>query len=329
MRYRLLIGLLLVGLLAASCSRNQTSLDQNTTPTSLNTPSPFVTYQPIANTPTEEYRLFAQKECKNYIEEPGPPGFIINCWHGLVNGTDVFVEGNGVIHKPANYAIISGYLTVYKNGEFINEFHFPVDLGGLTIVREMLPSLVISVGVHFEALFNLETYQWTDLNGTPIMLNPTTTVWPTLIIPTIAPSIEIVGVSLLDGDTNLPIPGFDPMPDPAIIILDSLPTKHFNLQVHTNPANIRSVEFWRYATYLRFDNTPPFTIVEPGEKWVPQLGSYELLISVHPVNRAEWESNGTTIKLIVSKQPITPTIENNALPKAKATPETKATPTKK
>ncbi|MFD3162325.1 hypothetical protein [Herpetosiphon sp. NSE202] len=316
MRYLLLIGLLLVGLLAVSCSRNQTSLDQNTTPTSLNTPSPFVTYQPIANTPTEEYRLFAQKECKNYIAEPGPPGFIINCWHGLVNGTDVFVEGNGVIHKPANYAIVSGYLTVYKNGEYINKFHFPVDLGGLTIVREMLPSLVISVGVHFEALFNLETYQWTDLNGTPIMLNPTTTIWPTLIIPTIAPSIEIVGVSLLDGDTNLPIPGFDPMPNPAIIILDSLPTKHFNLQVHTNPPTIGHVTFLLdNESPHRIDHTPPYTFIEPGEKWVPQAGFHELVIIGAPAsNTTAWKINSRLIEFTVSKLPITPTLETKTRP---------------
>ena len=333
MHYRSLIGLIVVVLLAVSCSRTQITNDQRSAqPATLvattiaqttisrvepsHTQAPFIIYEPIEHTPTQEYRLFAQKECSSYIEEPGPPSFTINCWHGLVNGHDFFVDANGVRHKPANYAIVAGFLTVYKNGEFVNDFHFPVELGGLTIVREMLPSLVIAVGEHFEALFNLETYQWTDLEGMPIVLNPTTTIWPTIFIPTIAPRIEILGVSLLDGDTNQPIPGFDPMPNPATIILDSLPTKHFNLQVHTNPATIGYVTFlFDGDTAYRTDDTPPYTFVEISEKWSPQVGIYQLAVVAN--NTTDWERNGTVIKLIVSKHPITPTIETKATPAKK------------
>lgn len=101
MRYRLLIGLIVVAILVVSCSRTQISNDERSaqsatlqTATSPIEPShtqaPLIIYEPIVNTPTREYRLFAQKECGTYTEEPGPASFTINCWHGLVNGNDFF-----------------------------------------------------------------------------------------------------------------------------------------------------------------------------------------------------------------------------------------------
>ena len=137
-------------------------------------PSTFPTLEPSTPHPTLEYRLLTHEECDPSGGEPRGSAFVTNCWHGLVGTQDLLVGARGVRAEVGTVRI--GFLRVFEGFEFV-DYHYPTEQGALTIVDVQLPNLVISVGGSFNVLFNLETRQWLDLNGTPIA-TPTTTLTP-------------------------------------------------------------------------------------------------------------------------------------------------------
>ena len=124
-------------------------------------PGTFPTLEYVTPEPTWEYRLFTHEECDRSGGEYSGPSFVTNCWHGLIKGTDMIVRAGGM-HKTQK-----GGLGITEEGES-NGYDYPTEQGALTIVDVQLPNLVISVGGSFNVLFNLETRQWLDLNGTPV-----------------------------------------------------------------------------------------------------------------------------------------------------------------
>ncbi|MFD3165551.1 hypothetical protein [Herpetosiphon sp. NSE202] len=134
---------------------------------------PWPTFEPVTPLPTREYRLFDHLECTT--DEPGPATFITNCWHGVINNKDFIVYGYGGRNKAANNRIDGGSIGVVENGIPMGKQYLPSNTHVLTIVQELSPYLVISVGDQYEVLFNLETYQWANRAGTPIPVTTTPT----------------------------------------------------------------------------------------------------------------------------------------------------------
>lgn len=153
------------------------------------TPIPWPTDETRTPTPTWEYRLFEHLECTT--DEPGRPAFITNCWHGSINGKDFMVYGSGYRQKMADYqvkVVEGGFIGIVEDDEPMGTFSYPEAPGPLTIVREQPPALVINVADQYEVLFNLETYQWTDLNGVPLVFPPTTTPTNVPTFPPLTPT---------------------------------------------------------------------------------------------------------------------------------------------
>ena len=149
------------------------------------TPIPWPTDEPRTPTPTWEYRLFEHLECTT--DEPGRPAFITNCWHGMVNGNDFIVRGFGYRDK-ATEIIYGGFLQVIKNDVLVDNYSYPSNTGAITIVKELSPSLMLNIADQYEVLFNLETYQWTDLNGVPLVFPPTPTPTDEPTFPPLTPT---------------------------------------------------------------------------------------------------------------------------------------------
>ncbi|MBM7846242.1 hypothetical protein [Herpetosiphon giganteus] len=133
---------------------------------------PMSTFEPVTPSPTWEYRLFEHLECTT--DEPGRPMFITNCWHGESNNKDFIVRGYGIRDKSSEI-IYDGFLQVFENDVLVYRYYLPSNTSALTIVQELSPYLVISVGDQYEVLFNLETYQWANRAGTPIPVTATPT----------------------------------------------------------------------------------------------------------------------------------------------------------
>jgi hypothetical protein len=115
--------------------------------------------------PTREFRLFTQRECDPSGGEEGGADFVRNCWHGLVNGHDLFVEAGGTraVVGPAR----QGFLRITEGRDEVL-YRYPTREGTLLITAVQLPHIVVSVGDTLTAMFNLETRQWLNPQGTPI-----------------------------------------------------------------------------------------------------------------------------------------------------------------
>ena len=89
-----------------------------------------------------------------------------------------------------------------------------------------------------------------------------------LAITTLAnPTLSVAGVTLINADTDLPIPGYDPIVTGAVIPRASLPTTHLNLLVKTSPAIIGSVK-------LKLDNTTKTETLAPYAYFGDTDGDY-------------------------------------------------------
>lgn len=60
-------------------------------------------------------------------------------------------------------------------------------------------------------------------------------------VTTAAAPNQVVSFTLIDADTDLPVPGYNVIPNGAVIDRAGLPTTHLNIRVNTNPAVIGSV----------------------------------------------------------------------------------------
>jgi hypothetical protein len=95
------------------------------------------------------------------------------------------------------------------------------------------------------------------------------------------PAGAVAGFVLVNLDNGLPIPGFDPMPDTAVLNLASLPTKNFNLRALMTSGAVGSVRFeFDGPTGFRVESNPPFELAsELGRNlfvWPPAPGVHVL-----------------------------------------------------
>ncbi|PZR77174.1 MAG: hypothetical protein DLM52_05080 [Chthoniobacterales bacterium] len=54
---------------------------------------------------------------------------------------------------------------------------------------------------------------------------------------------SVVSLTLINADSDQPIPGYDPINNGAVINSASLPTQHLNVRANTSPATVGSVRF--------------------------------------------------------------------------------------
>jgi hypothetical protein len=57
------------------------------------------------------------------------------------------------------------------------------------------------------------------------------------------PGARVISFTLINTDTDQPMPGFDPLPDGATIKLSALPSRNINLRANTEPAQLARIHF--------------------------------------------------------------------------------------
>ena len=91
--------------------------------------------------------------------------------------------------------------------------------------------------------------------------------------------IAVLSFTLINADTDEPIPGFDPVPDGAVIRLSRLPTRRLNLRANTTPDRVGCVQFALDGNpSFNVEREPPYALVTgagpPGDfsAWTPPVG---------------------------------------------------------
>lgn len=109
-------------------------------------------------------------------------------------------------------------------------------------------------------------------------------------------SIAITSVTLINADTDQPIPGFEALPDEVTLRLSQLPTRHINLRFNA-PAAVKMLTFTLPGCSLRASGTErgrPFSLSNDKDDykpWSPPKGSY--LLTVTPYADTETKKRGT------------------------------------
>jgi len=102
------------------------------------------------------------------------------------------------------------------------------------------------------------------------------------VVTTTAALLE--SVTLINADTDKPIPGYEALPQDVTIRLSQLPTKNINFEFRS-PADITSMAFTFPGCSLRFEGVEkgrPFTLSNDGadfKPWTPAPGTYTLTLS--------------------------------------------------
>src|SRR5215813_8310444 len=68
------------------------------------------------------------------------------------------------------------------------------------------------------------------------------------LLPRAAGAQAVNSLTLINADTDMPVAGFDPIPNGATIDLSALPTVNLNIRANTTPASTGSVRFGFDAT---------------------------------------------------------------------------------
>lgn len=95
--------------------------------------------------------------------------------------------------------------------------------------------------------------------------------------PAPAPAAMILELLLVDADTGLPIPGFAPLRDGAVIVLSDLPTRRLNIVARTG-GSVGLVRMTLDGDALSNERRPPWTLAgnDPVtgrfHVWVPRPG---------------------------------------------------------
>lgn len=92
--------------------------------------------------------------------------------------------------------------------------------------------------------------------------------------------------SLIDADSDSPISVYDPMPQSTTLNLAKLPTKNLNLQAHTNPSDVGSVEFLIDGNAEQTENVAPYAIAGDNSgdfnNWTPPMGMHTFEATPYP-----------------------------------------------
>lgn len=114
-------------------------------------------------------------------------------------------------------------------------------------------------------------------------------------------TLSITKLTLIDADRGLPVAGFDPLNDGAVLNLGTLPTRHLNIQATTQPATVGSVRFG-YDTNpnYKMENNPPYALQGASatvwEIWTPSVGNHT--VSATPYSLANGAGSAGATKTI-------------------------------
>lgn len=96
------------------------------------------------------------------------------------------------------------------------------------------------------------------------------------------PRAAVVSFTLINADTNLPVPGFDPMKEGAVITLSRLPTRRLNLRANANgPTGCVQFGFDGNDAF-NTEREAPYGLATSGDKgdpfsaWTPAAGAHVL-----------------------------------------------------
>jgi CubicO group peptidase (beta-lactamase class C family) len=106
-----------------------------------------------------------------------------------------------------------------------------------------------------------------------------------------AATIAVTSFTLIDADTDQPIPAHDPLVDGARIRLGTLPTRNLNIRANTSPATVGSVRFSVDGTpNTHTDSIAPYALYGDNSgnynAWTPLMRGYLLKATPYPQGNA-------------------------------------------
>jgi hypothetical protein len=141
----------------------------------------------------------------------------------------------------------------------------------------------------------------------------------------------VVSFTLINADTDQPVPGYDPIPQDVKLDLAKLPTRRLSVRANTNPAKVGSVTFAidDYVT-IRTENFVPYSVAGDSPRkngrdylpWkLPSLNIQHGLIGIPYSKPNSGSAPGTTYTLRFTL------VDSGAQPTTTAQPSATATPT--
>lgn len=90
----------------------------------------------------------------------------------------------------------------------------------------------------------------------------------------------VVSFTLINADTDQPIPGFDPMMEGSTLDFSTLPTQNLNIRANTSPQTVGSVRFVLDGNNFRTESAAPYALAGDASgnyyPWTPGPGSHTL-----------------------------------------------------
>ena len=124
----------------------------------------------------------------------------------------------------------------------------------------------------------------------------------------------VVSLTLIDADTDQPVPGFDPLQDGALINLGTLPSRNLNVRANSAPVTVGSVRFaYDGDSSYRIENGAPYALGGDADgdysPWTPAVGSHS--VEATPYTLADAGGSAGAVHLItltVLDDPSTPSV---------------------
>jgi|GEM_PF-2358810 len=89
--------------------------------------------------------------------------------------------------------------------------------------------------------------------------------------------LTVTDFVLIDAESRQPIPGYDPIPQKAVINLAELPTRNLNIIARTQPEKVGSVVFGLDDNpQHQVDSDAPYTLFKEEGAWTPQVRGYRV-----------------------------------------------------
>ncbi|HYG78185.1 MAG TPA: DUF5060 domain-containing protein [Planctomycetota bacterium] len=130
--------------------------------------------------------------------------------------------------------------------------------------------------------------RWTgDTSGIADVLNPNTTLTMPAAATTVTATYKtataqaVSSFTLINADTDVAVPGYDPLNNGATLNLATLPTRNLSVRANTNPATVGSVRFGLdgNANY-KIESAAPYSLTGDTNgnynPWTPAVGSHTL-----------------------------------------------------
>jgi hypothetical protein len=121
-------------------------------------------------------------------------------------------------------------------------------------------------------------------------------------------TITVASVTLINADTDQPIPGYEAVTGNLTLDLAKLPTRKLSLRANTNPARVGSVQFALAGKAFKTENHPPYTIAgdaptKAGRNYLPWPlpAAGEHMLTLTPYTQTNGQGTpGVALKLRVT-----------------------------